>query len=323
MQRSLPPSLRGMAEQPQVVSVRIRPPTVGAPSAPTVQPPAPASSSGSPSTPCIVPALSAAVSAGTLGFVFGFVPATIRTRSFAAWRVWCSEGWRSATALAVMSGLYSWVHCLCLRIRLKDDAWNRAVAGGATGVALGYKAGPASAVQSALGLGLLSYFVDFGGAAEAPPAHARPRPLCSCTPQHLHPYQQQLAAPATQAGAGAAAAKASAHLCQDTVGGCGCQHHVPTPTPHEACCPSQSCRAGQLCCLPAGEAAHSSRQSSPCTCWHGPACKPPAVLGSLVRSWRPRAQRAVGTHGAQLMRMAPVMWLGSLTQPAYFAAAPP
>ncbi|GFH10449.1 mitochondrial import inner membrane translocase subunit [Haematococcus lacustris] len=181
-----------MAEQPQVVSVRIRPPAVGAPSAPTVQPPAPASSSGSPSTPCIVPALSAAVSAGTvaqgfswchpaplpasqLGFVFGFVPATIRTRSFAAWRVWCSEGWRSATALAVMSGLYSWVHCLCLRIRLKDDAWNRAVAGGATGVALGYKAGPASAVQSALGLGLLSYFVDFGGAAEAPPAHARPR----------------------------------------------------------------------------------------------------------------------------------------------------
>jgi hypothetical protein len=117
-----------------------------------------------------------------LGYFFGVVPSMLRNRSLGLWRTWASDGWRSAGGLGIVSGAYTWVHCLCSRIRLVDDAWNRAVAGCTTGLILGWKSGPMAAAQSALGFGLVSYLFDFGSAAEVPAAKAEAllgAPCCS------------------------------------------------------------------------------------------------------------------------------------------------
>eukprot|EP00882_Tetradesmus_deserticola_P019281 GHRQ01020743.1.p1 GENE.GHRQ01020743.1~~GHRQ01020743.1.p1 ORF type:complete len:225 (-),score=84.91 GHRQ01020743.1:344-1018(-) len=67
-----------------------------------------------------------------------------------------------------MSGMYTAVHCICQRIRMVEDGWNRGIAGCSTGLVLGWKAGPWSALQSCAGIGLLSALIDLGGgAAEA------------------------------------------------------------------------------------------------------------------------------------------------------------
>mmetsp|Transcript_35501 Transcript_35501/g.78761 ORF Transcript_35501/g.78761 Transcript_35501/m.78761 type:complete len:204 (+) Transcript_35501:57-668(+) len=122
--------------------------------------------------PCSVKALSAAVSAGVLGWVFGFLPSILRNRSFGLWKTWLQDAGTSGKSFAIVSGSYTFIQCICQRIRQKDDGINRGFAGCATGLAMGWSGGPASAAQSCVGLGLLSYFVDFGGAASEPPAHA-------------------------------------------------------------------------------------------------------------------------------------------------------
>jgi len=43
-----------------------------------------------------------------------------------------------------------------------EDGWNRGIAGCSTGLVLGWKAGPWSAVQSCVGLGLISALIDLG-----------------------------------------------------------------------------------------------------------------------------------------------------------------
>jgi import inner membrane translocase subunit TIM22 len=125
-----------------------------------------------------VPTLQGLVSAayaGLLGYFFGAVPSLIRHQG-RAWGLVHAEGLRSAKQLTIMSGLYTAVHCICGRIRLKEDGWNRGVAGCSTGLVLGWAAGPWGAAQSCLGIGAISYFLDFGevagGATMAAPATA-------------------------------------------------------------------------------------------------------------------------------------------------------
>eukprot|EP00983_Pelagomonas_calceolata_P092313 1157651-Pelagomonas_calceolata.AAC.2 len=51
-----------------------------------------------------------------------------KNRTFAARGLWAADGGKSAQALALVSGMYTWIHCLCQRIRLKEDGYNRATA---------------------------------------------------------------------------------------------------------------------------------------------------------------------------------------------------
>lgn len=125
--------------------------------------------------PCTFKGVSSAFAAGSLGFLIGFVPSAFRHRG-QGWSLSLGDGWRSGQALAIMSGLYTVISCICQRIRLVDDGWNRGVAGCATGLALGWKGGPASALQSCAGLGAVSYIIDFGSPTQVEPAKACCRP---------------------------------------------------------------------------------------------------------------------------------------------------
>lgn len=75
----------------------------------------------------------------------------------------------SAKTFGLMGGLYAGVNCFMLRLRQCEDAWNSAASGCATGLALGWKGGPLSALQSCFMLGIFSYFIEGmgGGSAEA------------------------------------------------------------------------------------------------------------------------------------------------------------
>jgi hypothetical protein len=104
---------------------------------------------------------------GALGYFLGFVPAAIKFKG-SQWGMVHAQGMASASQLAIMSGMYTAVHCICQRIRMVEDGWNRGIAGCSTGLVLGWKAGPWSALQSCAGIGLLSALIDLGGgAAEA------------------------------------------------------------------------------------------------------------------------------------------------------------
>ncbi|RMZ55673.1 hypothetical protein APUTEX25_000256 [Auxenochlorella protothecoides] len=104
-------------------------------------------------TPCTLKGLSAGASGGALGFVFGF-------------------GTQQST-FAIMGGLYAAVGCFMQRLRQREDAWNGAASGCATGLALGWANGPLGALQSCAMLGAFSYFMD--GMAKVPPAAAAQR----------------------------------------------------------------------------------------------------------------------------------------------------
>lgn len=92
-----------------------------------------------------------------------------------------------------MTGTYTFVNCLCERIRLKEDGINRAVAGCSSGLAIGWKNGPASAAQSCAFIGAVSYFLDVGPTHNTPPAAAAagPRASSSCCSVGLGQHQQQ------------------------------------------------------------------------------------------------------------------------------------
>jgi import inner membrane translocase subunit TIM22 len=126
-----------------------------------------------PKQPCTIKGLAAALSAGVLGYLFGFIPGMIRHHA-KKWALIHLDGMRSAQSLAVMSGAYTAVHCICQRIRQTEDGWNRGVAGCATGLALGWGNGPLGAATSCVSIGGLSYLIDFGGgAADAAPLEPR------------------------------------------------------------------------------------------------------------------------------------------------------
>ena len=117
--------------------------------------------------PCTFKGLASAAGAGILGYVLGTVPAAIRHKG-RQWALTHKAGTQSASQLAIMSGLYTTIHCICFRLRQHEDGWNRGIAGCATGLALGFPNGPGAALQSCLGIGGISYILDFG----TPPATA-------------------------------------------------------------------------------------------------------------------------------------------------------
>eukprot|EP00887_Chlorella_sp_A99_P007042 scaffold2.g7042.t1 len=80
---------------------------------------------------------------------------------------------------AIMGGIYAAVGCFMRRLRQKEDAWNGAASGCATGLVLGWSGGPAGALQSCALLGMFSYFVD-GLSSDAGTAHASALPPRAC-----------------------------------------------------------------------------------------------------------------------------------------------
>ncbi|KAL6782263.1 TIM22C [Auxenochlorella protothecoides x Auxenochlorella symbiontica] len=124
-------------------------------------------------TPCTLKGLSAGASGGALGFVFGFGGYWFSQRLKGNLRGSLAEGWGSAKTFAIMGGLYAAVGCFMQRLRQREDAWNGAASGCATGLALGWANGPLGALQSCAMLGAFSYFMD--GMAKVPPAAAAQR----------------------------------------------------------------------------------------------------------------------------------------------------
>jgi len=66
----------------------------------------------------------------------------------------------SSKTFGLMGGMYTLSACLSRKIRGKDDALNLAIAGCASGIALGWDGGPVSALQSCVGMGAFSWFFD-------------------------------------------------------------------------------------------------------------------------------------------------------------------
>lgn len=83
--------------------------------------------------PCTFKGAASALYAGALGYFLGVVPATIKFKA-RQWGMIHTQGLASAQQLAVMSGMYTAVHCICQRIRMVEDGWNRGIAGCSTGL---------------------------------------------------------------------------------------------------------------------------------------------------------------------------------------------
>jgi import inner membrane translocase subunit TIM22 len=120
-------------------------------------------------TPCTLAGATAGLSGAALGWVFGFGGYWARARTGGAWAASLAGGAASAKQFGVMGGIYAAAACFAQRIRQKQDAWNGAISGCATGLALGWAGGPAAAAQSCATFGAFSYFLDGmgGGAARA------------------------------------------------------------------------------------------------------------------------------------------------------------
>lgn len=163
--------------------------------------------------PCSLKGLSSAVTGGMVGMLFGFVGGMWRNRSLKSLPLWRADGVSSAKYFAVMGGVYQFAQCLVERLRETDDGWNRGVAGCASGLAVGWKAGPLGAAQSCALFGVFSALFDAstgsagpaqaavlpGGGSSSPPwgrAAQRPEPAGGKAASHAAP-----AAGCTVAGA--------------------------------------------------------------------------------------------------------------------------
>lgn len=82
--------------------------------------------------PCTLKGAASALYAGALGYFLGVMPAAIKYKG-RQWGMVHTQGLASAQQLAVMSGMYTAVHCICQRIRMVEDGWNRGIAGCSTG----------------------------------------------------------------------------------------------------------------------------------------------------------------------------------------------
>jgi import inner membrane translocase subunit TIM22 len=158
--------------------------------------------------PCTLKGLGSAAGAGVLGYLLGVVPAAIRHRA-RQWALTHRAGTASASQLALMSGLYTTIHCICSRLRQQDDGWNRGVAGCATGLALGWSNGPAAALQSCIGIGAISYLIDFGPTTQ-PAAAAE---AAGHTDHHTHSSSSSYAAQQHQQPSSWGCCSSSAGCC--------------------------------------------------------------------------------------------------------------
>ena len=105
-------------------------------------------------------ALSAAVGGGG-GYVFGLCAGFVRNQGQPRVAAALAGGRKSGKTFGLMGGVHTAAASAARAIRGgRDDAWNGAVGGCATGVALAWDGGVLSALQSCATLGALSYIVE-------------------------------------------------------------------------------------------------------------------------------------------------------------------
>jgi len=107
--------------------------------------------------PCSIQGVTSAFGGGILGSVFGLGRGLFKTRVLKELR---ATAWESASTFALFGGIYAAATCFVTRIRQREDFWNGGLAGCATGVIISWKGGPNSALQSCIGIGVVSAIFD-------------------------------------------------------------------------------------------------------------------------------------------------------------------
>eukprot|EP00891_Asterochloris_glomerata_P001646 jgi/Astpho2/1646/fgenesh1_pg.00032_%23_3_t len=115
---------------------------------------------GTPMMPCSVSGIMAGASSGALGLVYGAGSTLVTHRGPGRLAACRAAGWSSAVSFGVMGAMYAGVGCFVKRLRQKEDAWNAGAAGFATGVTFAWGGSRAAILQSALGLGAMSYVLE-------------------------------------------------------------------------------------------------------------------------------------------------------------------
>ncbi|GJP81840.1 hypothetical protein CLOP_g11958 [Closterium sp. NIES-67] len=106
---------------------------------------------------CIGLAVGSAISGGAIGGLFGLVSGLFRREGF---KKAMSEAGASGRTFAIMSGVHSLVSASLKKIRNKDDVINQAVAGCATGIALGWGGTPVSMLQNCAGFAVFAFIFE-------------------------------------------------------------------------------------------------------------------------------------------------------------------
>ncbi|WZN62824.1 subunit TIM22 of chloroplast inner membrane translocase [Chloropicon roscoffensis] len=110
---------------------------------------------------CLLNGVAASLGSGFLGWVIGFGSGIIRLKvEGSRFRTSIQKANSSSKTFGLMGGMYTFMACAARKIRGKDDAVNLAIAGCASGIALGWEGGPVSALQSCAGMGAFSWFFD-------------------------------------------------------------------------------------------------------------------------------------------------------------------
>ncbi|UPR01216.1 mitochondrial inner membrane translocase [Chloropicon primus] len=105
---------------------------------------------------CLLNGVAASLGSGILGWVIGFGSGIIRLKvEGSRFRTSIQKANSSSKTFGLMGGMYTFMACASRKIRGKDDAVNLAIAGCASGIALGWEA-----LQSCAGMAAFSWFFD-------------------------------------------------------------------------------------------------------------------------------------------------------------------
>uniref|UniRef100_A0A061SL25 Mitochondrial import inner membrane translocase subunit tim17 tim22 tim23 family protein n=1 Tax=Tetraselmis sp. GSL018 TaxID=582737 RepID=A0A061SL25_9CHLO len=118
--------------------------------------------------PCFFKGIEAGISGGILGYIFGLGSKMFLYREGgglkARWGAAVTEAGSTARTFASFGAIYAAAMCYTRRLRNVEDPWNGAIAGCATGLAVGYRSGTLAAAQSCLGIGAISFYLEKIGA---------------------------------------------------------------------------------------------------------------------------------------------------------------
>ena len=107
------------------------------------------------------------------------VELTKKTGRLAVARLRSGQG---AKSWGLLGGTYSGVACLARALRGREDPFNQAIGGCATGMVTGWEGGPVSALQNCATFGALSYFAEGLAPKEGGPANATEQEGCRALP---------------------------------------------------------------------------------------------------------------------------------------------
>lgn len=121
---------------------------------------------------CLVVSLGSFISGGVLGSVVGLAGGVFKRQGF---KVAMAESMSSAKTFALMSGVHSLVSCAMTQWRKTDDVVNQAVAGCASGIALGVGGPPTTMLVNCAGFAGFAFVYEFLTAKSALAAASSPQ----------------------------------------------------------------------------------------------------------------------------------------------------